>query len=82
MSQPATSYSWMAPLTALFVATFAVCTAENLIAGVLPALAADLTVDIPTAGFLITAYALGVAIAGPVLALLTGGAPVECCCLA
>lgn len=73
MERPSVAPSWMVPVSALFVATFAVCTAENIIAGLLPALARDLAVDIPTAGMLITGYALGVAVAGPVLALLTSG---------
>jgi DHA1 family inner membrane transport protein len=65
----------MIPVAGLFVATFAVVTAELIIAGLLPNVAADLGVDIPTAGLLITGYALGVAIAGPILALLTAGLP-------
>lgn len=73
MEQHKASPAWMVPVVALFVAAFAVCTAENLIAGVLPALAADLQVDIPTAGSLITGYALGVALAGPLLALASSG---------
>ncbi len=63
------------PLLALFVAAFAIGTTEIVVAGLLPALAADLSVDIPTAGLLITGYALGVAIGGPVLILLTGRLP-------
>ncbi len=63
------------PLFALFVAAFAVGTTELVIAGLLPALAADLAVDIPTAGLLITGYALGVAVGGPILILATGRFP-------
>jgi MFS family permease len=54
---------------------FAICTAEFIIAGLLPAISHDLDVDIPTAGLLISGYALGVAIASPVFALLTGKLP-------
>jgi DHA1 family inner membrane transport protein len=46
---------------ALFLAAFAVGTTEVIIAGLLPSLAADLAVDIPTAGLLISFYAAGVA---------------------
>jgi DHA1 family inner membrane transport protein len=67
--------AWRVPVAGLFVAAFAVCTSELIIAGLLPALAAEFAVDIPTAGLLITGYALGVAIAGPILALLTRGVP-------
>jgi DHA1 family inner membrane transport protein len=62
---------WRIPVVALLVATFAVCTTELIISGILPALAQDLTVDIPTAGLLITGYAVSVAIGGPLLALVT-----------
>ena len=63
------------PLFALFAAAFAVGTTELVVAGLLPALAADLSVDIPTAGLLITGYALGVAVGGPILVLATGRLP-------
>jgi DHA1 family inner membrane transport protein len=63
------------PLLALFVSAFAVGTTELVIAGLLPALAADLAVDVPTAGLLISGYAMGVAVGGPLLALATTGLP-------
>lgn len=72
MTTDGTGRAWMVPVFALFVATFAICTAELIVLGLLPALSADLAVDIPTAGLLITGYAIGVAVASPVLALLTG----------
>jgi MFS transporter, DHA1 family, inner membrane transport protein len=62
-------------LYALALAAFAVGTAEFIIAGLLPTLAADLDVTIPAAGLLVSAYALGVAIGGPILALLTARWP-------
>lgn len=65
------SRGWLVPVFALFVSAFAVCTAEMIVAGVLPALARDLGVDIATAGLLITGYAIGVALFGPALALAT-----------
>jgi DHA1 family inner membrane transport protein len=75
MAEAATSRSWMVPVVALFLSAFAICTAEFIIAGLLPAIAHDLSVDIPTAGLLISGYALGVAVASPVLALVTGKVP-------
>jgi len=63
------------PLLALFLAAFAVGTTELIIAGLLPALAFDLNVDIPTAGLLISGYAIGVAIGGPLLSLATTTLP-------
>jgi DHA1 family inner membrane transport protein len=62
-------------LYALALAAFAVGTAEFIIAGLLPTLAADLQVTIPDAGLLVTGYALGVAVGGPVLALATAHLP-------
>ncbi|MCE0447589.1 MFS transporter [Streptomyces tricolor] len=59
------------PLLALMLGVFCVGTAEVVIAGVLPEMSADLYVSIPTAGLLVTGYALGVTIGGPVITLLT-----------
>lgn len=56
---------------ALAIAAFAVGTAEFVISGILPLLSADLGVSIPTAGLLVTAYAIGVAIGGPLLTIAT-----------
>lgn len=57
------------PLLALFLAAFAFGTAEFVIAGVLPEVALGLGVSIPTAGYLISGYAIGIAIGGPLLAV-------------
>ncbi|MDO8361203.1 MAG: MFS transporter [Devosia sp.] len=62
-------------LLALFAAAFAIGTSEFVIAGILPAVSADLGISIPTAGFLVSFYALGVAVGGPVLATFTGRFP-------
>ncbi|MDB5542646.1 MAG: hypothetical protein JWQ89_4373 [Devosia sp.] len=56
---------------ALALAAFAVGSAEFVISGILPALAGDLAVSIPVAGLLVTAYAIGVAIGGPVITVFT-----------
>ncbi|WP_159592606.1 MFS transporter [Chelativorans xinjiangense] len=61
-------------LTLTFCA-FSVTTAEFVIAGILPEVAADLSVSIPSAGHLVTAYAVGMIFGGPVLTLLTVGIP-------
>jgi len=50
---------------------FAMGSAEFLLAGVLPAVAADLGVGLPSAGYLITAFALGVVVGGPPFAVLS-----------
>ena len=56
---------------ALALAAFAIGTAEFVISGILPGLATDLAVSIPTAGLLVTAYAIGVAIGGPLITIAT-----------
>lgn len=63
------------PLLSLFLAAFTIGTAEFVIAGILPSVSSDLHVSIPTAGLLVSVYALGVAVGGPVLALFTGRVP-------
>jgi DHA1 family inner membrane transport protein len=59
------------PLIALFIAAFAFGTTEFVIAGVLPEVADGLDVSIPTAGYLVSGYAIGIAIGGPLLTLAT-----------
>lgn len=59
------------PLIALFLAAFAFGTAEFVIAGILPEVASGLEVSIPVAGYLISGYAIGIAIGGPLLAVAT-----------
>ncbi len=55
---------------ALGVGGFAIGTGEFVIMGLLPEVANDLRVSIPDAGHVISAYALGVVIGAPVLAVL------------
>lgn len=50
---------------------FAMGSAEFLLAGVLPAAAADLRITLSSAGALISAFAIGVVVGGPPLAVLT-----------
>ncbi len=57
----------------LTLCAFALTMAEFVIAGILPDVAAGLSVSIPAAGHLVTTYALGMAVGGPVLTLLTAG---------
>jgi MFS transporter, DHA1 family, inner membrane transport protein len=58
-------------LATLFLGMFVLGSAELLVVGVLNLIAADLQVSIPAAGTLVTAYALGLALGGPLLAALT-----------
>jgi DHA1 family inner membrane transport protein len=59
------------PLLALFLATFGIATTEFAVVGLLPEIAVDFGVSIPKAGLLVSGYALGVAVGGPILVILT-----------
>ncbi|GGD64324.1 MULTISPECIES: MFS transporter [Rhizobium] len=58
-------------LLVLALSSFAIGTTEFVIMGLLPEVAADLSVTIPQAGWLVTGYALAVAIGAPVMAVST-----------
>jgi DHA1 family inner membrane transport protein len=60
---------------ALGVGGFAIGTGEFVIMGLLPEIATDLAVTIPQAGHVISAYALGVVVGAPVLAVLAASWP-------
>lgn len=63
------------PIYALAVASFVIGTTEFVIMGLLPEVALDLHVSIPSAGLLVTGYALGVVIGAPIVAILTARLP-------
>jgi MFS transporter, DHA1 family, inner membrane transport protein len=63
------------PLLALALSAFAIGTTEFVIMGLLPEVARDLSVSIPSAGLLVSGYALGVAAGAPLLAVLTSKMP-------
>ncbi|MDG1580191.1 MFS transporter [Pseudomonas sp. GOM6] len=63
------------PLLVLALSAFAIGTTEFVIMGLLPEVAADLDVSIPGAGWLVTGYALGVALGAPFMALVTANWP-------
>ncbi len=58
---------------ALGVGGFSIGTGEFVIMGLLPEVARDIGVSIPEAGHVISAYALGVVVGAPVLAVLSAG---------
>ncbi|CCG86105.1 MFS transporter [Erwinia piriflorinigrans] len=62
-------------LLALALSAFAIGTTEFVIMGLLPEVANDLQVSLPSAGWLISGYALGVAVGAPIMALLTARLP-------
>ncbi len=62
---------------ALSLAAFCIGTTEFIISGILLGVSSDLGVSVPMAGLLVTGYAAGVAVGGPVLALLTARVPIK-----
>lgn len=54
-------------LLALAIGAFGIGTTEFVIVGLLPDLATDLSVSIPSAGMLVTGYALGVVVGAPLM---------------
>lgn len=59
-------------LFALTLSAFAIGTTEFVIVGLVPTIATDLGVSLPSAGLLVSLYAMGVAVGAPVLTALTG----------
>lgn len=59
-------------LWALTLSAFAIGTTEFVIVGLIPSLSASLAVPLPSAGLLVSLYALGVAVGAPLLTALTG----------
>lgn len=63
------------PLLALGAGAFGIGVTEFAPMGLLPVIATDLGVSIPSAGLLISAYALGVVLGAPLMTLATGRVP-------
>ncbi|GAA2439789.1 MFS transporter [Actinomadura vinacea] len=59
----------------LMLVVFGLTTGEFVIAGILPDVARDLSVSIPSAGLLVSAYALGMIVGGPLITTLTARLP-------
>ena len=62
-------------LLALTISAFAIATTEFVIVGLVPTIANQLAISLPSAGLLVSIYALGVAVGAPVLTALTGRFP-------
>ena len=54
-------------LLALTISAFAIGTTEFVIVGLVPTIAEQLAISLPSAGLLVSIYALGVAVGAPVL---------------
>jgi len=65
----------MHAILAIALGAFAVGTTEFVVVGLLPTIGADLGVPTSTAGLLVTGYAIGLAIGGPLLTYLTRRVP-------
>ncbi len=59
------------PVLSLALGAFAAGTTEFVVVGLLPTVAADLGVGTATAGVLVTGYAIGIAVGGPILVFAT-----------
>ena len=70
---PGADRTLLRAVLALGVGGFSIGTGEFVIMGLLPEVAKDIGVSIPQAGHVISAYALGVVIGAPVLAVLAAG---------
>lgn len=66
-------------LLALAVGAFGIGLTEFVVAGILPQIAQEFGVDIPTAGLMATTYALGVFVGAPVLTVLGAKVPERRC---
>ena len=62
-------------LLALTISAFAIGTTEFVIVGLVPTIAEQMGISLPSAGLLVSIYALGVAIGAPVLTALTAKLP-------
>lgn len=62
-------------LWALTLSAFAIGTTEFVIVGLIPTIAASLGVSVPSAGLLVSVYALGVAVGAPVLTAMSSRVP-------
>jgi DHA1 family inner membrane transport protein len=65
---------------ALAMGGFAIGTTEFVTMGLLPEIADGVGVSIPTAGHMISAYAVGVVVGAPVLAYFGAGTRAAACC--
>ncbi|MEI6002878.1 MFS transporter [Paraburkholderia bengalensis] len=62
-------------LLALTISAFAIGTTEFVIVGLIPTISSDLAISLPSAGLLVSLYALSVAVGAPLLTALTGRMP-------
>ncbi|MDE1192268.1 MAG: MFS transporter [Arachidicoccus sp.] len=71
----ASSHKIPAALWALAISVFAIGTTEVVMVGLLPTIAKDLSISISATGLIVTLYALGVAVGGPLITAFTSHVP-------
>src|SRR4051812_12484467 len=78
-TEPVTHRDYFMPIAifALALAAFCIGSTEFIVSGILLSVAPDLDVSVPTAGLLVTGYAAGVAVGGPLLGLLLTRLPLK-----
>ena len=64
-----------AALFALAIGAFGIGLTEFIVAGILPQIAKEFSVDIPTSGLMATTYALGVFVGAPILTIVGAKVP-------
>lgn len=64
-------------LVSLAMGTFGLGIAEFVMMGILPDIASSLDISIPTAGHLISAYAIGVCVGAPLIVLIARRRPLK-----
>lgn len=69
------SYSLVVALFALALGGFCIGTTEFVAMGLIQEIASDLKISVPSAGYFISAYALGVTLGAPVIAILGARVP-------
>lgn len=75
LSSPSKNYSLFLVIFSLAIGSFCIGTTEFVAMGLIQEIATDLNVSVPHAGYFISAYALGVMVGAPIIAILGAKVP-------
>ncbi|MEB6677020.1 MFS transporter [Acinetobacter haemolyticus] len=75
LSSPLKNYSLFLVIFSLAIGSFCIGTTEFVAMGLIQEIATDLNVSVPHAGYFISAYALGVMVGAPIIAILGAKVP-------